>query len=219
MPTSIGLALLALLRRIQSFGYILKSLILRCLIFWPHVLRNLRRIRSLCSWTDPKDTLKKKGGLTQTRPSFPGAEVDQGVCEGYSTICASRNLGRGPNRSSEPHLPLESGSTRILHLRVDSGVRQSQTAPPSPVSTVSSMEPSPSSPHFLDRHFPGGGTSPIANPDEIQLPHAIPHLNAPLTLTHSRATTARLLGLVDPGPGPLLHCHALAVTVSLSRLH
>ena len=199
MPASAGLALLALLRRIQSFGHTLKSLILRCLIFWPHILRNLRRIRPLCSWTDSKDTIKKKGGPTRARPSFPRAEVDHGVCEGYSTIYASRNLGRSPNRSSEPHLPLEPGNTRVLHLlRVDSGVRQSQTAPPSPVSTVSSMEPSPGSPHFSDRHFPGSSTSPIANVDEIQLPHGIPHLNAPLTLTHERATSARFAGARRP---------------------
>jgi hypothetical protein len=187
MPPSAGLGLLALLRRIRSFGHTLKSVILRCLLFWPHLLR---RIWPLCSGTDPRDTPKKKGG--QTRLSFPGAS---GGCGGYSTIYASRDRGRDPSRSSEPHLPSESGSTRALHLSSGSQCRAVTSAPRSPVSSIEIEPPSsPGSPHLSDRPFPGGSTPSIANTDDIQLPYTIPRLDAPLTLTHSRITSAQFAG-------------------------
>jgi hypothetical protein len=206
MPPSAGLCLLALLRRIRSFGYTLKSVILRCLLFWPHLLR---RIWPPCSGTDPKDAPKKKGG--RARPSFPQAS---GVCEGYSTIYASRDRGRDPNRSSGPRLPSESGSTRALRLTVGSGAGQSLSAPHSPVS-VSSIEiesPSPSSLHPSDRPFPGSSTPSIANLDDIPIPHHIPRLGAPLTLTHSRITSAQFAGARrsrsrSPSPLPRRHRH------------
>jgi hypothetical protein len=187
MPPSAGLGLLALLRRIRSFGQTFKSVILRCLLFWPHLLR---RIWPLCPGTDPRVPPKKKGG--QTRPSFHGASE---VCGGYSTIYASRDRGRDPSRSSEPHLLSESGSTRALHLLVGPSVGQSHSAPRSPVSSIEIEPPSsPGSPHLSDRPFPGSSTPSIANTDDIQLPYTIPRLDAPLTLTHSRITSAQFAG-------------------------
>ncbi|KAN0140932.1 hypothetical protein V8E53_001376 [Lactarius tabidus] len=156
MPPSAGLGLLALLRRIHSFGHTLKSVILRCLLFWPHLLR---RIWPLCSGTDPRD------------------------------------------------LPSESGSTRALHLSVGPSVGQSQSAPRSPVSSIEIEPPSsPDSPHS-DRPFPGGSTPSIANTDDIQLPYTIPRLDAPLTLMHSRITSAQFAGTRrsrSRSPSPLL---------------
>jgi hypothetical protein len=182
MLPSASLGLLALLRWIGSIGHTLKSFVLRCILFWPHVLRHgLRRIWPPCSGTDPKDVPKKNGD--QARPSFPGSSG----CEGYSVIHASRD----PNRSSETHLPLEPGSTRVLHLLVGPGMEQSQIAPHSPVSSIE--PPSPGSTHLSDRHSPRGSTSSITNPNEMPLPH-IPHLSNPLTLTHSRITSAQFAG-------------------------
>jgi hypothetical protein len=206
MLPSAGLGLLALLRLIRSIGHTLKSFVLRCILFWPHVLRRgLRRIWPLCSGSDLKDVPKKKGD--RARPSFPRASG----CEGYSVIHASRT----PNRSSETHLPLEPGSTRVLHLLVVPGVEQSQIAPHSPVSSIEPL--SPSSTHLSDRHSPGGSTSSIANPNEMPLPH-IPHLPNPLTLTHSRITSTQFAGAPRPSrprsrpPSPLLPSYPLPQT-------
>ncbi|KAF8274371.1 hypothetical protein EI94DRAFT_679489 [Lactarius quietus] len=161
---------LALHRWIQSVGHSLKFFILRCLLFWPRVLRSIRPIWSL-SGTDLKDVPKKRGG--QARPSFPGAS---GACEGYSTVHTSRD----PNRS---RLPLGSGSEEFFQLAQFAGPSQSE-----PRSPASSLGPSlPGSPHHSESHLPGGSTS------SIQLPH-IHHLNSPLTLTHSRATSMQFAG-------------------------
>ena len=202
MLTSAALGLLTLLRRIQSFGHTLKSLILRCLLLWPHVLRSVQRIWPLCSGTDPKDA-QKKGG--QERPTFPSAS---GGCEGYSTIRASRDH----NISNEPPLQSESGSTRGLHIFVGPGAEQSQSVPHTG-SPISSIAPSLRSTHLSDRHYHGGSPSPIANPDDIPLPHNIPRLNAPLTLTHSRITSTQFAGAPrrsrpqsrPPSPQPYSH--------------
>lgn len=180
MITSPGLGLLALLRRIRivrSIGNALKSFIPRGLLFWPHFLRNVRHILSLLSGrigTSPRDDgLKKNGG--HARPSYPRAS---GVCEGYGAICASRDF----NRAGEPHLGPD--GAEVLHL--DTIVRQSQSAPPSPATSLA-----PSSPGS-DRHF--ADSSSFIAADNIQMPD-VPHLNSPLTMTHSRSTSTQFAGV------------------------
>ena len=176
----------------RFIGNTLKSFILRVLLFWPHVLRGLRHIWSLLSGktgTNPKDVLKKKGD--QARASFPRAS---GVCEGYSTIHASQHF----NRASEPHF--EPNNAEVLHLGPIVG--QSQSTPHSPASSLAPSLPS------SDRYIPVSSTSSIANADNIQLP-PIPHLNTPLTLTHSRATSTQFAGAPhrsrSRSPFPLSH--------------
>jgi hypothetical protein len=137
------LGLLALLRALRSAGNALKSFILRLLLFWPRVLHSLRRIWPLCPRTSPKGIPKKSVLGGHARPSFPGASG----CEGYSIIYASRDP-----ISSEPHFPLGSGSTEVLHLGPIVG--QSQTAPHSTASESSIEPPPPSPPRLSDRHFP-----------------------------------------------------------------
>jgi hypothetical protein len=64
------------------------------------------------------------------------------------------------------------------------------------------------SPHFSDRPFPASSTPSIANPDEIPIPQNIPRLDAPLTFTHSRTTSAQFAGTRRPrsrSPSPLPH--------------
>jgi hypothetical protein len=184
--------LLALLRGLRFVGNALKSFLLRCLLFWPHFLRSLRRIWPLYSRTSPNDIPKKKELGSQAKPSFPGASG----CEGYSIIYASRD----PNRSSELHLPLGSGSTEVLHLGPIVG--QSQ-APHSPTSELQIEPPSPSSPQF-----PGDSTPFRANAGDMQFPH-VPHLNAPLTLTHSRITSMQFAGAPrrPRSPSPFSRSH------------
>jgi hypothetical protein len=204
------LGLLAILRGLRSAGDILKSFVLRCLLFWPRVLRSLRRIWPSCSRIRPKDIPKKKGLGGQARPSFPEAPG----CEGYSIIYASRD----PNRSSAPHLPFGFSSTEVLQL--DPILGQSQSPPHSPESSTG--PPSPGSTHLTDRDLPGGSTPSLANPYDIQLPH-IPRLSGPLTLTHSRITSAQFAGAPRRSryrssswsPSPLPHSYSFPRSTAL----
>ena len=208
MLPSPGLALLALLRRIRSIGNTLKSFILRCLLFCPHVLRSLRRIWPLFPRTSPKDQTKdvpKKGG-GHTRPSFAGAS---GVREGYSTICASRDF----NRASEPRLPLGPGSAEVLPLSPIGG--QSRSAPRSPASSISFSLPGsrPGSPRRSNRRLSRGSAHSIASSHSADSVHSARPLtilpfNTPLTLTHSRVTSTQFAGILasrprSPSPIPI----------------
>lgn len=200
IPSAAGLALLALLRRIRSIGNTLKSFILRCLLFWPHVLRShgLRRIWPLCPQTSPKDAPERKGG--EARLSIAR---DPGRCEGYSTIYASRHF----NRASEPRLPLGSGSAEALPLSPI--VWQSRSAPHSPASSISLSLPG--SPRRSNSRLSRGSASSIASSHNADSIHStrqltILHVNTPLTSTHSRVTSTQFAG-VPPGrsrpPSPI----------------
>ncbi len=198
MFPSVGLGLLALLRRIRSIGRTLKSFILRSLLFRPHILRSLKRIWSLCSETSPKDVPKKKG--VRARPSFPGAS---GVCEGYSAIYASRDF----NSAGEPHLPLGPGNAEVLHLSPIMG--QSQSAPQSPASSrASSLH---GSPRRSVRRLSVDSTPSIADSTHSATQLPIRRLNTPLTLTHSRVTSTQFAGAPrtgrfrSPSPSPFPH--------------
>ena len=81
-------------------------------------------------------------------------------------------------------------------------MRESQSAPHSP---ASSLAPSLAG---SDRHFPVGSTPVIANADNIQLP-PIPHSNTPLTLTHSRTTSAQFDGAPRRSQSPFPHSLSL----------
>ena len=197
MLGSARLGLLALLRGLRFVGKTLKHFVLRSLLFWPHVLRSLRRIWPLFRRTNPKDLPKNKDLGGQARPSFPGAPGR----DGYSIIYASRD----PKRSSEPHLPLGSGSTEVWPLGPIVG--QSQSTPPNPASSfgLSLLD----SPHHSDGYFHGDSTSFTANVDDVQLP-SIPHLG-PLTLTHSRITSTHFSRAPRRSrpPSPLPHSHSV----------
>ena len=203
MLGSARLALLALLRGLRFIGNTLKHFVLRCLLFWPHVLCSLRHIWPSCPRTSPKDIPKNKDLGGQARPSFPGASG----CERYRIIYASRD----PNRSSEPDLPLGSGSTEVWPLGPIVG--QSQSAPPNP---ASSFGPSLlDSPHHSGRYSHGDSTSFTANADDVQLP-SIPHIG-PLTVTHSRVTSTHFSRAPhrSRSPSPMPHSHSFPQSTTL----
>ncbi|KAH9023870.1 hypothetical protein EDB84DRAFT_1564593 [Lactarius hengduanensis] len=193
-----GLGLLALVRAIRSIGHTLKSFILRCVLFWPHILHGLTRIWPLRSRTGPKGVPKKTGG--QAGPSsFPRAS---GACEEYSTIYASRDF----NRAGEPHSQLGPSNAEVLRL---SPMMASQSLPQSPASSrASSLH---GSPRPSDRQLSVGSNASIADSihSGAQLP--IRRLNNPLTLTHSRATSTQFAGAPrpdrsrPPSPSPFPH--------------
>ncbi|KAI9446144.1 hypothetical protein H4582DRAFT_1843464 [Lactarius indigo] len=193
------LGLLALLRGIRSIGNTLKSMILRCLLFRPHILRNLtRRIWLLFSESgaSPKDLPKKKGG--QARPSFPAAS---GGCKEYSAIYASLDFSGGGG----PRFPSGPDNAEVLHLSPMTA--QSQIAPQSQAGSPASSPASSlhGSIRPFDRRSLAGSTPSIA--DGTQLP--IHRSNSPLTLTHSRSTSTQFAGaprLDRPRPpSPFLH--------------
>ena len=195
MLPSAGLALLAILRRIRSIGKTLKSFILRCLLFFPHVLR---RIWPLCPRTSPKDVPKKGGHIG---PSFAGTS---GVCEGYRTVHASRDF----NRAGEPHFSVGSGSADVLPLSSIAGPSRSQSRPHSPASSTSLSLPG--SPRRPDRPLSRGSNPSIASSQNADIPRplTIRHLNTPLTLTHSRVTSTQFAGVLpnrprSPSPIPI----------------
>ncbi|KAH9066225.1 hypothetical protein EDB87DRAFT_697661 [Lactarius vividus] len=179
MFRSAGLGLLVLLWSIGSIGHTFKSFILRYLLCWPHVLRDLGRIWSLCSRTTPKDVTKKRG---QARPSFPGA---LGVCEGYGVFDASHDF----NRAGEPHL-----AGRLLL-----GPIMEQLQSPL-VSPSSSHAPSlDGSPRLSNRRFSVRSITPSItgsyNTDNIQSPiRRCSNTVTPLTLTNSRVTLTQFAG-------------------------
>ncbi|KAH9025120.1 hypothetical protein EDB85DRAFT_244049 [Lactarius pseudohatsudake] len=184
----LGLGLLAVLRGLRSIGHTLKSFILRCLLFQPHVLHSFRRIWSLRSGTSPKDASMKKGGDSgEARPSFP--EV-LGGCEGSSTICASR----GFNRVDRPRSQLGPVNTENLFPLAPMMVR-SQSAPQVTASLPRAPStPLRSSPSFTDPHN--------ADNTRSALPFIIHHDNTPLTTTqHSRVTSTQFGG-AHPGRPP-----------------
>ncbi|KAH9023863.1 hypothetical protein EDB84DRAFT_1580353 [Lactarius hengduanensis] len=173
------LGLLALLRGIKSIGYTLKSFVLRYLLFRPHILRSFR---SLCSGTSPKDVSKKKGG--KARPSFPGTS---GGCEGYSTICASRDSGR-------PRSQL--GSVNTENFLLSPMMAQPQSTPHSPASThAPSLHDSP---QLSDRQLSAGSAPSIADSHNAEILPPIHYLNTPLTFMHSRETSTQF-GAPSPG--------------------
>ncbi|KAH8995342.1 hypothetical protein EDB92DRAFT_196970 [Lactarius akahatsu] len=175
MFPSLRLGLVALLRGIKSIGYTLKSFVLRCLLFRPHILRSFRRIWSLCSGTSPKDVSKKKGG--NARPSFPGAS---GGCEGYTPIWASRVSGR-------PHSQLGPGSAENVLLSPMTA--QSQSAPHSPASMHAPLLHG--SPQLSNRQLSASSASIAGSHNAESRPPSIRYLDAPLTSTHSRVTSTQ----------------------------
>lgn len=196
MLPSAGLALLALFRQIRSIGKTLKSFILRCLIFFPHLLR---RIWPLCPRASPKDVPKKKGD--HAGPSFAGTSD---VYKGYSTIHASRDF----NRAGEPHFSVRPGSADVLPLSPVAGQWRSQSRPHSPASSTSlSLS---GSPRRSDRPLSRSSTRSIASSQNADSPRplTIRHLNTPLTLTHSRVTSTQFAGVLpnrprSPSPMPI----------------
>ncbi|KAH9020462.1 hypothetical protein EDB85DRAFT_521995 [Lactarius pseudohatsudake] len=179
-----GLGLLALVRAIRSIGHTLKSFILRCVLFWPHILHGLTRIWPLRSRTGPKGVPGKTGG--RAGPSFPRVS---GRGEGYSTIYASRDF----NGAGEPHSQLGPSNAEVLRL---SPIMASQSLPQSPASSrASSLH---GSPRPSDRQLSVGSNASIADSihSGAQLP--IRRLNNPLTLTHSRATSTQFAGAPRP---------------------
>ena len=203
MHPSVRPGLLALIRQIRSIGHTLKTLILRCLLFWPHFLRSLRRIWSPSSertGSNPKDIPKNKGG--QARPSFPGAS---GVCEGYSAIYASRNF----SRTGEPPSPLGPGNAEPEGLSPSPTIGWPQSAPhnPSTSSLASSLSVSR---QRSDRQLSGGSTPSVSsshNADSVRSRTRqliIRPVNTPLTLTHSRVTSTQFTGARSRSPSPRL---------------
>ena len=185
------LALFALLRStkrpLRSIKYALKSIVLRCLLLWPHILRKFRDIWSWYVQVSSRDGQKSKEstiGLSDTRTLRRQ--------EGY--ICASEvpkagdpNLRRSMSRSSGTRgsFPLEPiiQPPRMLH---------------SPSSSLSSLSASPQSPLSpLPQGSIPAGTSPYQGAASARSTTellVIQQSNIPLPWTHSRATSRQFTG-------------------------
>ncbi|KAH9958307.1 hypothetical protein BC827DRAFT_1220437 [Russula dissimulans] len=100
MAPSLSLALIAFLQRARSLRRDLKSFVLRCLLLWPRILRNLRNLWSLYFQTGSIITGRKKTGGDAEGPS---STITIPKREGYTVICASQTFDRvgeaSPSRS------------------------------------------------------------------------------------------------------------------------
>ncbi len=181
-----------LLRGIPSIGRTLKSFILRCLLLWPHLLRNLRRIWSLCSVARPKDLPKN---VSPTRPWSPRPPR---VCEGYSIIYTSKDPNRNGGPSKSP-IPISAEELPLTPV-----IGQSQSTHHSPAPSLSSL---PGSPQRPSSRLSGGSSASFVSSHNANSIHSaqqetIPHLSTPLTLTHSRATSTQFAGAPPNPPSP-----------------
>ena len=185
MLPSVALGLFALLRRIRCIsGNVLKSFILRCLRFWPHLIRSLRHIWSLLSGRtgSPNDVLKKKG--SQAKPSFPKTS---GVCEEYSAIYASLDF----NTAGGSHLQSGPENTEIPHSIITVGQPQSH----SPATSLGPTSPGSDRPStFPHSHSYPTRESPAPSPGHFRspspFPSSQPHRSPHLSVLDSSASTS-----------------------------
>ncbi len=193
MFSSAAVGMLALLRAIRSIGHTFKSLILHCLLLWPHrdVFSRLKRCWSLY-YRSPKDVPKKKGG--QARPPFPGVI---GEHEGYITIYASRDFSR-PGEHSEPPSTLggpEPGNPEVFHRNPFS--RPSASVPHSPASSHAFVFPG--SPQRSVGQHPVGSTPSIAGSHSADIIQPLTRRsNTPPTLAGSPVTPTQFAEAPPP---------------------
>ena len=203
MVSSTGLALFALLRSmrgpLRSIKYALKSIILRCLLLWPHILRKFRDIWSRYVQNGSRDGQRSKGntiGISDT-----GTLRRQG---GY--ICASDI----PERAGEPNLrhstSRSSNAGGSFPVEPISRPPRMPHSPSSPLSSPSASPQSPLSPpsqgsiHAETSPYQGAGSARRTT-ESLDIQHS----NTPLPWTHSRATSRQFTGATPvrcPDPRP-----------------
>ncbi|KAI0247959.1 hypothetical protein BJV78DRAFT_1241392 [Lactifluus subvellereus] len=189
MVSSTGLALFALFRSmrgpLRSIKYALKSIALRCLLLWPHILRKFRDIWSWYVQTSSRDGQRSNGNTIG--PSDTGTLRRQ---EGY--ICASAVPGQPNLRHSMSGSSNAGGS---FHLEP---ISQPPRTPHSPSSSLSSRSASPQSPlSLLPQGSIHAGTSPYQGAGRARSTTellVIQQSNTPLPWTHSRATSRQFTG-------------------------
>jgi len=136
MVSSTRSAVFSLLQSMRSLNlsHKLRAFILRCLIFWPRILRNLRKFWFWFFQTSSRDGKEAEGSTR--RPSSSRALRNQ---EGYNVICASRAFFDGGDKQSMGRsLSRHSDAEESIQLRTvvgrSPGVSHSPSSshPPSP---------------------------------------------------------------------------------------
>jgi hypothetical protein len=155
---------------------------LRCLLFWPRVLRHLRKVWSWyfqTSSSDEKKTEADTGGASSS-----GTLRKHEEC---GVVCASRDFGGG----GEPSLHSISGSSDAEQsIQLEDGIRQT---PSVPRTLSSSYTPSQQgSPRLSPTWSPSGSRHASATSLRAESPHGgiglFDRSNTPVRWTHSRAT-------------------------------
>ena len=186
MVSSAKLALPVLFQNIRSsnLGRKLKGFILRCLLFWPRILRSLRKVWSWYTQTrssDEKNT-KDTGGSSSTR--------ELRKHEGCVVVCASRAFGRVPVGEPSGHV-MPGSSDAEQSIPMEDIFRQNPSAP----RTLSSNAPSHSAP-------PSPPDSPHTSSSSLREESAHGRMewfmhrsSTPVNWTHSRASRRQSTGV------------------------
>ncbi|KAI0306292.1 hypothetical protein B0F90DRAFT_1814217 [Multifurca ochricompacta] len=193
--------LIALLRGIRFIKHALKSFIVRCLFFWPYILRDLKDAWSQCSHAGSRnsDGRKRNGELGGGPPSSQTSLNLKRIR--YDVISASRV----PEKASEPNpgYPLQrSGSAEESHPLQHANASLPAVSQPhrshSPTSTFASSLPG--SPQRSGSPLPVDGTRDSTSPYRSESPRGIKvqltvhRSNTPLAWSHSRATSRQFTG-------------------------
>lgn len=194
--TKLALSVLFQVIRSSSLGRNLKAVILRCLLLWPRILHNLRKVLSWYFQTSSGDEKDTKGNSGFGRPAPPGALRKREEC---AVVCASQAFGSLP--VGEPSGHFMSGSSDAGPSVPMEDIRRSPS-----VHTLSSHAPSSQGP---PRHSapPSLRGSPHASTGSLREESALGSMqwlmhrsNTPVNWTHSRAAGRQFTGVTSRRP-------------------
>jgi len=103
-------------KRFANLGHKLKAFILRCLTFWPRILRNLREF-----WFWFFQTSSSSGKETEGSTGWPSSSRALRDHEGHNVICASRAFDMEDGQSMGRSLSRRSGAEESIQLGAVSG--------------------------------------------------------------------------------------------------
>jgi hypothetical protein len=197
MVSSTSLILYSLflgLRPNTSLRHKLRAFILRCLLFWPRIFRNLRKAWSRYFPTrfTANDDVKKTGGNI-ARPPSPRMSWKR---EEYSVVCASRAFERGEDERSLGR-SLSRFSDRDEAIQLGPVIGRSSDVPHSPSSSYPpSVQDSPrSAANPLPTGNPNHSSSSLRPETPLRTVELIfQRSNTPASWTHSRATSRQFTG-------------------------
>ena len=186
-------ALFAFLQRVRSIGLgpNLRAFILRCLLLWPRILRNFRKVWSWYFQTSSSDEKKTKGDTGEP----PSTERSR-KREDCVVVCASKDWGGGGDSSRHStilgsndaeQIPLDVVRSRTPSVHS----RSSFYAPPSQGSSM------PSPRHLSAPGSPHGSTSSLRTGHPDGAMEFFTHRggsNTSVNYSPSRATSRQFIG-------------------------
>ena len=196
MTPSLSLALIAFLQRTRSWRRHLRSFMLRCVLFLPRILRNLRNLWSLYFQTGSNATGRKKTGGETGVPSSTGTMQEW---EGYSVICASKTFDRVGEASKSHSIPRSANTEEPIELGTDVRRPPSGHSSYRPPLRLSIQDPPLhlASPLPTRNFYPSSGSSRAGSPSGTR-ELIIDQSPYPLPYGHLHATSRQFTGENSP---------------------